>query len=268
MTEQSPSVAPAPFLFVSPGDVWGCDCWASVSAQRWQSVDMESRSFWGFQGLDLQDSHGAPGCSSVGSLWPPLRHPQLLSHLVYFHHGFSHVSRGYITTFGCATQQVGFFSGFNWEICTIIIMRRKVKMKLACFGKEELGKSLKNHQSDYNLFHSKVKKKNIRNVLFVFMEQNLNCMVYRAWENIFLSCLSSAGWLVHASSVFLLAHGGYRGCGALWWTSSCVPSFWVQGDAAEDSAFTWPTNETHISRLLIVDWAPGGILFWVFHTQI
>lgn len=44
-------------------------------------------------------------------------------------------------------------------------------MKLACFGKEELEKSLKNHKSDYNLFQPKVKK-NIRDVLFVFMEQN------------------------------------------------------------------------------------------------
>lgn len=44
-------------------------------------------------------------------------------------------------------------------------------MKLACLGKEELGKSLKNHKSDYNLFQSKVKK-NMRDVLFAFMEQN------------------------------------------------------------------------------------------------
>lgn len=45
---------------------------------------MESRSLRGLQGLELQDSHGAPGCSTVSDLGTPVCHPQLLPHLVGF----------------------------------------------------------------------------------------------------------------------------------------------------------------------------------------
>lgn len=58
---------------------------------------------------------------------------------------------------------------------------------------------------------------------------------------VFLSMTGSLGLAAAAPS---LGRAGCRACGALCWASSCDRSTRVPGDAAEDSVFTWPENET------------------------
>lgn len=114
-------------------------------------------------------------------------------------------------------------------------------MKLVCFGKEEVQRATKVP------------------VVIISYFKSCNTVIPINWWQLsgFLFCASMAGWLVHVPSVFLLACGGYRACGASCWMWLCGPSCWVQGGAAEDSASTWPKNETIILLSALHGLSPG-----------